>query len=213
MGRIIYDVTQTISPEIVLYPGDPVVQIEQTFNIAKGDIVNLCNIAMGSHTGTHVDAPKHFYDQGLTIDQLPMDYFIGPAKVFELTKVATVSKADLQSCDIKKADIVLLKTKNSALLAKTTFDPAFTYLEPEAAEFLADVGIRTLGFDYLTIDPYNNPDFKSHYILLGHNIVIIEGLNLSAITPGEYQMVALPLKLQNGNGSPARVVLIKDEEK
>jgi arylformamidase len=212
MGRIFYDISQTINPGIVVYPGDPEVKFDQTFSIVKGDIVNLYNITMGSHTGTHVDAPKHFYDQGLTIDQLSMDYFIGPAKVFELLKSSTISQADLESCDIQKGDIVLLKTKNSALLARTDFDPSFTYVDPGAAEFLADVGIRTLGFDYLSIDPYKSLDFKAHYILLGRNIVIIEGLNMSAVAPGEYQMVALPLKLQDGNGSPARVVLIKDDE-
>jgi arylformamidase len=213
MSRVFYDITQILAPEIVVYPGDPAVLIEHSLSIERGDIVNLSNISMGTHTGTHVDAPKHFYDQGLTIDQLALDYFIGPAKVFELLDRPAISRADLLPFEIQKGDIILLKTRNSALLAKTEFDLQFAYLEPEAAEYLAAIGIRTLGFDYLTIDPYGSLDFKAHYTLLGQNIVIIEGLNLSEINPGEYQMVALPLKLKDGNGSPARVVLIKEVEK
>jgi arylformamidase len=211
MSRVFYDITQMLTPEIVVYPGDPALKIEQSLSIAQGDIVNVSSISMGTHTGTHVDAPKHFYDHGLTIDQLSLDYFIGPAKVIEFMEQKSISKADLQSCEIEKTDIILLKTRNSALLAKTEFDPQFTYLEPEAAEYLAAIGIRTLGFDYLTIDPYGSLDFKAHYALLGQNIVIIEGLTLSEIDPGEYQMIALPLKLKDGNGSPARVVLIKED--
>jgi Predicted metal-dependent hydrolase len=211
MSRVFYDVTQTITPEIIIYPGDPAVRIEQTMSIAEGSIVNLSNLSMGVHTGTHVDAPKHFYDHGLTIPELALDYFIGPAKVFGFQDQASIAKTDIQPLDIKKGDRILFKTQNSALLAKSAFDPAFTYLAPDAAEYLADIGIRTLGFDYLTIDPYGNSDFTAHYALLGRNIVIIEGLDLGAIIPGEYQMVALPLKLQDGNGSPARVVLIKED--
>jgi arylformamidase len=187
------------------------VKIKETASIKRGDIVNVSSISMGSHTGTHADAPKHFYDQGLTIDQLSLDYFIGPAKVFELLDRSTISKADLQPFEILKGDIILLKTRNSALLTKTEFDPYFTYLEPEAAEYLAEIGIRTFGFDYLTIDSYGSLDFKAHYTLLSKDIVIIEGLNLSEIDPGKYQMVAMPLKLKDGNGSPARVVLIKED--
>jgi arylformamidase len=212
MSRTYFDITQTITPEIIVYPGDPAVKIEQTMSIAHGNIVNLSSIAMGTHTGTHVDAPSHFYDQGLTIPELPLEFLLGPAKVFEFQEQSVISKSDLQSCHIQRADRVLLKTKNSALLAKPEFDPTYTYVAPEAAEYLADIGIRTLGFDYLTIDPYGSLEFKAHYTLLGHDIIIIEGLNLSGITPGEYQMVALPLKLQNGNGSPARVVLIKEDK-
>ncbi|HBE76920.1 MAG TPA: hypothetical protein DDW65_03945 [Firmicutes bacterium] len=211
MGRIFYDITQTLYPEILVYPGDPAVQITKSSSIARGNIVNLSSISMGSHTGTHLDAPKHFYDQGVTVDKLPLDYLIGPAKVFEFKKEMSISKANLQTCSIQAGDIILLKTRNSALLNRAEFSPDFTYLESDAAEYLAGLPIRTFGFDYLTIDPHDSADFNAHYHLLGQNIVIIEGLNLSQITPGEYQMVALPLKLQDGDGSPARVVLIREE--
>ena len=113
MSRVFYDITQMLTPEIVVYPGDPAVQIEQSMSIERGDIVNLSSISMGVHTGTHVDAPKHFYDHGRTIDQLSLEYLIGPAKVFEFREQKSISKADLQSCGIEKADIILLKTKNS----------------------------------------------------------------------------------------------------
>jgi arylformamidase len=211
MGRIFYDITQTLHPEILIYPGDPAVRIEKSSSIARGNIVNLSSISMGSHNGTHVDAPKHFYDQGLTIDKLPLEHLIGPAKVFEFKQEMSISRANLQTCPIQAGDIILLKTRNSALLNRAEFSPDFTYLELDAAEYLTGFPIRTFGFDYLTIDPYDSKDFSAHYRLLGQNIVIIEGLNLSQITPGEYQMVALPLKLRDGDGSPARVILIREE--
>ncbi len=211
MSQVFFDISQTITPDIIVYPGDPEVRIEQTMSIAAGDIVNLSNIAMGSHTGTHIDAPKHFYDQGLTIPEIPLDCLIGTAKVFEFMEEPAIGKSHLQACNIHRGDRVLLKTKNSALLGKKGFEPAFTYLKPDAAEYLADTGIRTLGFDYLTIDPMGSKDFKAHYALLGKGIIIIEGINLTGIKPGEYQMAALPLKLQKGNGSPARVVLYREE--
>ncbi len=211
MSQIFYDISQTLTSDIIVYPGDPAVKIEQTMSIAGGDIVNLSNVSMGNHTGTHIDAPKHFYDQGLTIPEIPFDYLIGRAKVFEFMSEPAIGKNHLQSCNINQGDRVLLKTKNSALLTRTEFEPSFTYLMPEAAEYLADIGIRTLGIDYLTIDSYGSKDFKAHYILLGKEIIIIEGINLSAVKPGEYHMVALPLKIQDGNGSPARVVLYREE--
>ncbi|HBF38556.1 MAG TPA: cyclase [Firmicutes bacterium] len=209
--QVFYDVSQTLAPEIIVYPGDPAVQIEQAMSIAKGDIVNLSQISMGNHTGTHVDAPKHFYNQGRTIPEIPLESFIGPAKVFEFIDQPAISKTHLQSCNIQKGDRILLKTKNSVLLQKTEFDPSYAYLTPDAAAYLVEIGICTLGFDYLTIDPYGSKDFKAHYALLRAEIVIIEGINLADIQPGEYQMVALPLKLYDGNGSPARVVLIREE--
>jgi arylformamidase len=211
MSQVFYDISQTITPDIIVYPGDPAVRIEQTMRITRGDTVNLSSISMGNHTGTHIDAPKHFYDQGLTIPDIPFDCLIGPAKVFEFMEEQAIGKSQLQAYNIKQGDRVLFKTRNSALLTRKEFDPSFTYLMPEAAEYLAEIGIRTLGLDYLTIDPYGSNDFKAHYILLKKEIIIIEGIDLSVVQPGEYQMVALPLKLYDGNGSPARVILIGEK--
>jgi arylformamidase len=209
VGKIFHDVTLEFSPDSVVYPGDPRVTIEEFGSISKGDKCNLSFITFGSHTGTHVDAPKHFYDDGLTVDQLPLEHFIGVAKVFEVKAEEAIATADLEEHEIKPNDIVLLKTRNSSLVTKAGFETGFVYFTPEAARYLAEIGIRTLGFDYFSVDKFDGAGAEAHYALLEKNIVIIEGLNLSGIEPGEYEMVALPLKIKGGNGSPVRVVLIE----
>ncbi len=208
MGKKFIDISMTLSPDIPVYPGDPALQITDILNIDRGDIVNLSAVSMGVHTGTHIDSPKHFYKDGMTIEEIPLEYLIGPVKVFEIENKAVIEVEDLKEFNIEKNDRILLKTINSSLLQYRDFATDFTYLSPEAARYLAQIGIRTLGFDYLSIDKYNSKDFGAHYALLGQNIVIIEGLNLQEIEPGEYYLIVMPLKLKGGNGSPARAALV-----
>ena len=210
MGKRYYDITMGFSADMVVYPGDPPVKIIDEKSIKQGDPYNLSVITFGSHTGTHIDAPRHFYDNGITVDRLSLEYFIGRAKVFEIKDKDAVTAADLVNFDINKGDIVLLKTGNSAKPQTGRFDTKFTYLAPDAAEYLCRKGIRTLGFDYLSVEKYNCEVPESHYLLLKHEVVIIEGLLLQGIAEGEYDMVALPVKITNGNGSPVRAVLIKE---
>ncbi|MGE5581824.1 MAG: cyclase family protein [Bacillota bacterium] len=210
MGRIIYDLTLELSPELLVYPGDPAVEIKELLSIERGDIVNLSAITTCLHAGTHIDAPRHFLAGGATVPELSLEHFIGKAKIFAIEGKDAVEVDDLQKFDIKRNDRVLLKTKNSALLSRPEFTRDYTYLSPEAAIYLADLGIQTLGFDYLTIDKFDGQDFGAHYALLRKNIAIIEGLNLRGIEPGEYQLIAMPLKVKGGNGSPVRAVLIKE---
>lgn len=200
---------------MLLYPGDPAVNITEEKAISNGDGLNLSLITFGSHTGTHIDAPKHFFDDGLTVDRLPLEYFIGKTKVFSLEDKDEITASDLKELDIQRDDKILLKTKNSSMLSQKQFYKDFTYLTPEAAGYLAEVGIKTLGFDYLSVEKYGSVTSKVHDTLLSHNIIIIEGLVLGSIKQGEYEMTALPLKIKNGDGSPARVILMElyDEER
>jgi arylformamidase len=195
---------------MIALPGERSPEFREVKKISSGDLFNLTFIAMNTHTGTHIDPPKHFYDDGLTIDRIDFDSLLGPARVIEIRDRTSIAKADLQKHTIRRNEIILLKTDNSRLITMDSFHHDFTFLTLEAAQYLVDVGIRTLGIDYFSIERLDGSPVV-HHLLLSEKIVIIEGLNLSDVDPGEYQMVALPLRIKNGNGSPTRVVLIKEE--
>lgn len=205
----IYDVTLTIRSGMPLYPGDPPFAAEDSCRIARGDACNVSRLSLGSHLGTHVDAPKHFLDDGLTLDRVPLEHFLGPAKVFALPGKKEIAPADLAGLPIGAGDRVLLKTDNSARLGEDLFRTDFTYLSPDAARHLAGKGILTLGFDYLSVERYGAHPAEAHLALLGAGVVIIEGLDLRGIEPGTYHLCALPLKIAGGNGSPVRAVLVE----
>lgn len=211
MSKKYYDISMDFTEGMVVYPGDPAVEITEASSIKKGDLCNVSTITFGSHTGTHIDAPRHFYDDGLTVDRLPLDYFIGKAKILEIMDRDFVTEADLKCFDIDKGDIILLKTKNSVMKQTDVFDTGFAYLAPDGAEYLCRRGIKTLGIDYLSVEKFQFDVPDAHYLLLKHNIVIIEGLVLKDVQQGEYELVALPIKITNGNGSPVRAVLIGEK--
>ena len=204
------DVTIPFRDGMMCFSTDPPCRIKPHREIGKGDIVNLSVIDMGSHTGTHIDAPKHFIDEGRTIDELDTRHFIGRTKVFDFSdKEECIELSDVQGLDIGEGDIVLFKTRNSLLMRGQTFNEDFVYLTPPAAEWIRDRGIVTLGFDFLSIEKYGSEDFGAHYALLGAGIVIIEGLDLTDVEAGDYEIIALPMLIAGGNGSPVRVLLKK----
>lgn len=203
-----YDITMEISPDTIVFPGDPGVEINESASISKGDVCNVSLLKFGSHTGTHMDAPKHFYDNGNTIDKLKLDYFYGAVKVFEIPNVTEITVNNLEALDINEGDRIILKTRNSELLKEKEFKTDFTYITGEAAEYLVKKKIRTIGVDYLSVEQFGSENFEAHYALLENNIAIIEGLYLADIKPGNYTLIALPLKIVGGNGSPTRAVLI-----
>ncbi len=211
MTKVFHDLTLPLSPEIITLPGDPHPRFEAVKSIPRGDAYNLTAMTLGTHTGTHIDVPRHFYDDGMTIEEIPFDRLIGPARVIEITDHRAVDRPDLERHAVRPKEILLLKTDNSSLIVKDAFDPGFTYLTPDGARYLVEVGIRTLGFDYFSVEKLDNPIPEVHYLLLGNRIIVIEGLDLSRVAAGEYFMVALPLKVKDGNGSPTRVVLIEEK--
>jgi arylformamidase len=177
--------------------------ITQTRTISEGS--NECIISMNSHTGTHIDAPYHIFNNGKKIDELPLEYFYGKCKVFDLTSLdEKITKSDLDKLDINENDIVLFKTKNSF---ENEFDFDFVYLDKIAAQYLVDRKIKTVGIDSLGIER-NQPEHETHKLLLRNNIPILEGLDLQNAENGEYTLCCFPLKL-NIDGSPVRAVLIK----
>jgi len=208
-----YDVTLDFSEDMLTFEGDPRPAIETVSSINEGAQYNLSLITFGSHTGTHIDAPLHFCRDGKAVDELGLEFFMGKAKVIETLDPVSVKKEELIRHDIRKHDILLLKTENTRrkLLSSRDFARDFCYMEKEAAEYLADIGIRTLGYDYLSPERYAFDHPWVHLALLGSGIVIVEGLVLENVPPGEYEAVMLPMKIKGGNGSPVRAVLLQKE--
>ncbi len=206
---MIYDVTVPITNSMPVWPSDPPVKLTPSMH-PSGDgshNVRLTKIEMGSHTGTHIDAPWHFVKNGRTLSDIPVETLVGPAVVFEIPNVRSIGKASVESLNLNGVERVLFKTDNSAHWTDTNFYEDFVYLEPDAAQVLVHKGVKLVGIDYLSIDKFKSDKHPSHFVLLENNVVIVEGLNLSAIQQGSYHMAALPLNLQGADGAPTRVIL------
>jgi len=162
---------------------------------------------MGSHTGTHLDAPYHFVEGGRRLHEIPLEQLTGRVAVFNLPGVRSIGRKDLEDLKWDGIERVLFKTENSKHWQDGKFYEDFVYLEPDAAEFLAGRGVRLVGIDYLSIDKFKSEKHPTHFALLTKNIVILEGLDLSKVSPGEYTLFALPLNLQDADGAPTRVIL------
>lgn len=206
---MIYDVTVPISNSMPVWPGDPSVQLTAKSHVSrdKTHTVRLTAIEMGSHTGTHVDAPFHMIDGGKKLSDFPAERFVGPATVVEIPAARSIGRAQLDQFQWTGIERVLLKTENSKHWQDGKFYEEFVYLEPDGAQFLADSGIRLVGIDYLSIDKYKSESHPSHFVLLTKEIIIIEGLNLNAVPAGNYTLFALPLNLKDSDGAPTRVIL------
>ncbi|HJQ27291.1 MAG TPA: cyclase family protein [Blastocatellia bacterium] len=203
----IFDVTVPISKNLPVYPGDPPVKIERKATIGKNDAhYNLSRYSFSSHVGTHVDAPFHFIADGKTVDQLPLELLMGRARVVEVTS-PRIDEAALKEFDFTADARVLFKTRNSYLWGKSEFVQDYVYITPGAARVLVNGGIKLVGIDYLSVEKFGSETFDTHLTLLGAGTLIIEGLDLREIEPGDYELICLPMKFQGGDGSPARVIL------
>jgi arylformamidase len=207
--RQVWDISVADRPDMHFYPGDPTLEQTQIRAIARGDAANLTHLSLGAHTGTHVDAPAHFIDGAPTLEQIALDRFVGPATVLDLRGLAAVDAAALRRHDIRTGDIVLCLTDNSARWRQPGFQKDFTYVTRDAAELLVERGVKSIGMDYLSIEQFGSKTFEVHKLLLGHGILIIEGLDLTGIAPGPYLLSCLPLKLEHVDGAPARAVLMR----
>lgn len=207
----IHDISLTLGTALVSWPGQPGVTQAHVSHQAKGDRSTVTWLSLSVHTGTHVDAPCHFLPGGDTVDHLDLDVLVGPARVVDAGDAADLSAEVLDRLDIPAGTArLLIRTRNSALWASghTRFDTDYVGVTASGAQWLVDHGVRLIGVDYLSVAVYADLS-TPHQILLGANLVIVEGLNLSAITPGSYQFVCLPLKIAGGDGAPARAILIE----
>jgi len=163
---------------------------------------------MGTHTGTHVDAPKHFFDDKPGVDTLALDLLVGRARVIDLPHRGGITEQHLSAAGLREDIRVLLRTPNSALWnSNDGFHTDYTYVTEEAARFLVNQGVKVVGVDYLSVEQFKKAGAPAHHVLLGAGVIIIEGLNLSEVEAGQYEMYCLPLRLAGADGAPARVVL------
>ncbi len=201
----IFDVSVDLYNGMPAFPGDPPIDIKRMLSMPE-DSFNVSLMCTGTHIGTHVDPPIHFVAGGYTVDRIPLDHLYGPAVVLGLPEVDAVSARDLQGVD---SDIILLKTKNSALWGSGKFHEDYVYLDESAAQWLVEHKVKTVGIDYLSIGKFEGGE-AVHKIILGAGITVIEGLDFRKIEPGRYTLACLPLKIKDGDGAPARAFLIKD---
>lgn len=211
----IIDISITLSQDTIIYPGDPKPEYGLIFSLKNNDIANVGYIKTGIHHGTHVDVPYHFKNGLKTFDKISMDYWIGKVYVVDLTSVEKcVIDTDFREVSLRKYKRILLKTKNSMIYyKKADFDKNFIYLDKSACKLFIESGIKTVGLDYITVDPYGSKDFLAHKTLLYNGICIIECINLENVEQGEYFLMCLPLKLKGTDGSPARAVLLNKDFK
>lgn len=209
----IYDITLPISPDMAVWPGDPSVKIQQLSSIENGEEANVSQIRMSVHTGTHIDAPKHFLQGAGSIDKLPIEKLMGEALVLRIDdKVDVIDEKTLKNHpnfnDLVNSRMILFKTRNSQYWDenKTRFNENFVGLNTSAAAFLAELNLDLIGVDYLSIAAYADSE-APHKILLGKGIILLEGINLQSVPPGIYHLICLPLPIVDSDGSPARAIL------
>jgi arylformamidase len=202
------DVSIPLHNGMVNWPGDAPFHRLETLKITSGDPCNLSQFCSSAHIGTHMDAPRHFLADGHGMESMPIVATIGPARVIAVQDPDLIRIKELEPHRLGAGDRVLFKTRNSDHLWKTNdFQEQFVHIPQDTAAYLADLKVRTVGVDYLSVGGYETDSAETHRTLLGAGIWLIEGLNLKHVEPGEYELVCLPLKLVGSDGAPARAVL------
>lgn len=207
------DVTVTLDPSTTpVYEGDPPIRFQFTRDMRKGDFVTVSSYTLGAHSGTHIDAPMHFIRDGASIDRVSIDRLIGPARIIDIPDaVQAIDAAELGRHNWKGAPRILFRTRSSlhGWLTQPKFHRDFAYIAPDAAQLLADAGVQLVGIDYLSAEQFGAKAPRTHQILLGKGIPIVEGLALGAVSAGDYDLVVLPIKVGAHEAAPARAVLRK----
>ena len=202
------DISVPIYSGMVHWPDNPAVRIERIQDLSRGDAANVSKLELGAHTGTHMDAPRHFLADGAGLDELPLDATIGPARVIRIAHPQVILPEELEAHRLRAGERVLFRTRNSERCwGNDRFVEDFVYISAAAAQFLVQRQVRTVGIDYLSVGGYVHDGVETHRILLGAGIWLIEGLNLDAVEPGAYELVCLPLRVVGADGAPARAIL------
>ncbi|HEV8420703.1 MAG TPA: cyclase family protein [Actinomycetota bacterium] len=206
------DVSLPIGPDLLVWPGDPPVDVVPRLRLARGDPANVSELRMGTHTGTHVDPPNHFVEGSTGIDRVPLAVLMGRAIVVDARHLdRPIEPTDFDRLEIPQSQTrVLLRTANSDLWRRppAPFPDRYACLTPETARMVVDRGIRLIGVDFLSVEQKGATGHPVHHILLENGVVIVEGLNLGEAEPGEYTLACLPLKIVDGDGGPARALLV-----
>jgi arylformamidase len=201
------DVSVPLDARLPTYPGNTPFSLEPIQSIARGDHANVSTLHASVHCGTHVDAPKHFIDEGAGADALPLEMLCGRTRVIEVITRRGVTPDDLAGIDLSEDIRVLVKTHNSRLWGSREFHSDFVGLTGAAAQHFVDRGVKLVGIDYLSIEVFRTPGAPAHHALLSAGVIVVEGLNLHEVDPGVYDMFCLPLRIVGADGAPARVIL------
>ena len=209
MAAKIYDISVDIKIGMPTYPGDAKFKSRKLKSVEQ-DGYEIHRLSLGNHTGTHVDAPAHFIQNGATITELPLYILNGRTRVVEIQNKEKVGLTEVQNLKLDNDFRILFKTRNSSLWkTRKRFQKNYVYLTLDAAMYLAEIDIKLIGFDYLSLEKFGDSEHPVHRYLLGNQVIILEGLDLSEVEEGEYEMCCLPLKLAGMDGAPARVILRK----
>jgi arylformamidase len=207
------DATATLDPATTpVYEGNAPLKFDFVMDMRKGDALTLSAYSLGAHSGTHIDAPMHFVRDGVSIDRVPLEALIGPARVIDIPDaVQSINAAELNRHRWRGAPRVIFRTRSAlrGWMHSPTFHHDFAYIAPDAAQLLADAGVQLVGIDYLSAEQFGAPAPMTHRILLGKGIPIVEGLMLEDVRPGDYDLIVLPMKVGGHEGAPARAVLRK----
>jgi arylformamidase len=203
----IFDVSLTLKKGMPTYPGDPSFSIERRFAIKNGDGFNLSLLSLTTHTGTHIDAPAHYLDGGTTIELAPLDILIGPGIILDMRGVNIIDRGILENSGLIDEKRVFFKTDNSLKVQEPEIKHDYTYIEDSGARLLIEKGVKLVGVDYLSVDRLDDEDAPAHRILLSSGAFIVEGLDLFKAPIGPCQIYCLPLKIEGGDGAPARVLI------
>jgi arylformamidase len=206
-GKGWIDISVTLHNGMAQWPGDPEFRMKSTSDMEHGDSYSLSQISMGSHTGTHIDAPLHFIKNGLSINHIPLDTVVGRARVLEIKDDKSIKPDEVRGFGIQRGERILFKTRNSIQWQTDRFIDDFVFLSDEAADLLANMKVKVIGVDYLSVGNFKDDGSYPHRVLLKAGVWIIEGLDLSAVSPGKYSLICLPLKLEKGDGAPARAIV------
>ena len=205
------DATVTLDQSTTpVYEGDAPMRFEFLKEMRRGDPLTLSAYSLGAHSGTHVDAPMHFVANGAPVDRVPLERLIGPARVIEIADdVQAITASELAKHEWRGAPRILFRTRSSirGWMTSPLFHRDFAFIAADAAQLLADANVQLVGIDYLSAEQFGAPAPRAHQILLGKGIPIVEGLLLTNVRGGDYDMIVLPMKVGGHEGAPARAVL------
>ncbi len=204
------DISYPLSKDMIYWPHDPVPPsvVSNSMTVEEGTIT-MTQMTINTHHSTHIDAPRHFFPDGQTIDQMPLDAIMGPARVIEIKDTVSIKPEELEAHNIQAKERILFQTINSSYYQKGKFVEDFVYISTEAAHYLKDKGVAVVGIDYLAIGSFKDRDnlIEVHKTLVGNGIWVIEAINLSEVKAGNYEIICLPIKIKDGDAAQARAIL------
>jgi arylformamidase len=204
------DVSLPLDDRVPIWPDNPPFDLTPVKRIAAGASSNVSRLTMGTHTGTHIDAPRHMIDGAPTLDQIPLDALVGPGRVVAVETGRAIEARHVSGDALQGSTRILFKTRNSSFWGSPRFRSDFVFLTEEAARALVEANVRLVGIDYLSIEEYKKPGAPAHRALLAAGVVVVEGLDLTAAEPGPYDVMCLPVRVAGADGGPARVILRRE---